>query len=324
MSGVDRHESTSRGGAASNVAPGPAEGDHGPDPRPFPAPGSPVNRRRLFFLLLAALTAALAAVSSCAHMENYSAATAPVTRWAPDRPPPPAPDTLRVVTFNIQFSERVDAALTELRTDPDLRDPDILLLQEMEGGDVRRLARELGLHAAYIPASHHSKHDEDFGNAVLSRWPLTDVRGVDLPNRQPWNGQRRMAVLATAQLPDGPLHCVSVHLEVPTLGTRKRVEQLQAVADAVAERPGPVVVGGDFNCVLDRDAQLLGRVLRRAGFREAHGQGPTARRGLILWKFQEGVLDRVFGRGLAPAAAGAPPSTAASDHLPVWSRWTRP
>lgn len=283
-----------------------------------------MNRRRLFFLLLAGATATLAAMSSCAHMENYRADTAPVTRWAPAAPPPTRPDTLRVVTFNIQFSREVDAALAELRADPDLRGAHILLLQEMEGGDVQRLARELQMHAAYIPASHHSRHDEDFGNAVLSRWPLSDVLGVELPNEQPWNGQRRMAVLATAAVPGGPVRCVSVHLEVPTLGTRKRVEQLEAAAAAVADFPGPVLLAGDFNCVLDRDARILGRVLRRAGFREALGQGPTALRGLFFWKFQQGVLDRVFARGLEPVEAGAPPATAASDHLPVWSLWTWP
>lgn len=281
-----------------------------------------MDRRRLFFLLLAAATAALIAASSCTHVENYRAATAPVVRWAPDTPPPPAPDTLRVVTFNIQFSRKVDAALAEIDADPALRDPDILLLQEMEGGDVRKLARALGMHAVYIPASRHSKHGEDFGNAILARWPLTDVLGVDLPNEQPWNGQRRMAVLATAQLPGASVRCVSVHLEVPTLGTRKRVEQLETAAAAATFFPGPVILGGDFNSVLDRDAELLGRVLRRAGFREAVGQGPTAERGLLLWKFQEGVLDRVFARGLDPVRAGAPETTDASDHLPVWSLWT--
>lgn len=283
-----------------------------------------MDRRRLFFLLLAAATAALAAIAACAHTENYRAATAPVVRWAPDAPPPPAPDTLRVVTFNIQFSEKVDAALAELRADPDLRDADILLLQEMEGGDVRRMARALGMHAAYIPASRHHRHDEDFGNAILARWPLTGVRGVELPHTQPLNGQRRMAVFAEAQLPAGPVLCVSVHLEIPTMGTRKRVEQLETAAAAAAGFPGPVILGGDFNCVLDRDAELLGRVLRRAGFREAVGQGPTAERGLLLWKFQDGVLDRVFGRGLDPVRAGAPETTEASDHLPVWSLWTWP
>jgi len=121
-----------------------------------------------------------------------------------------------------------------------------------------------------------------------------------------------------------PVVLVSVHLEVPVLGTYKRAEQMAAVAAAVAGVDGPVIVGGDFNTMVDRDAQLVARELRREGFREAFGQGPTARRGVLFWKFQGAVLDHVFGRGLEPVRAGAPDDTDASDHLPVWSLWTWP
>lgn len=278
--------------------------------------------RRLVPLLLTVLTAVM--MVGCTRAVNYAAATAPRTLHVPDAAPPAAePDTLRVVTFNIQYGRLVEQAVAELLANPALRAPDVLLLQEMDGPGVQRIAQALGLHAAYIPASIHNRTGVDFGNAVLSRWPLRDVRGIDLPGVQPYNGQTRMAVAATVDAPGGPLRCLSLHLEVPTMGTEFRRAQLRAAVDAVVGFDGPVLLGGDFNTVVDYDARELGRVLRRARFHEATGQPDTARRGLPFWKFQAGVLDRVFGRGLAPVRAGAPAATAASDHVPVWTLWVR-
>ena len=52
---------------------------------------------------------------------------------------------LKVVTFNIKYSIEIDKALEVLTQEPALADPDILLLQEMEEGDVERIARTLGM-----------------------------------------------------------------------------------------------------------------------------------------------------------------------------------
>jgi len=52
---------------------------------------------------------------------------------------------LRVVTYNIKFGRKAAEAALALRTHPSLRNPDILVLQEMEAGGVELMARELGL-----------------------------------------------------------------------------------------------------------------------------------------------------------------------------------
>ena len=81
---------------------------------------------------VAALLAIAGATVSCQTQGNYSA-DGPRYEAAP---PPhlvhetPA-DTLKIVSFNIAFAIQVDSALKVLRTDPEAKDADIILLQEM-------------------------------------------------------------------------------------------------------------------------------------------------------------------------------------------------
>ena len=56
-----------------------------------------------------------------------------------------APDTLRLVSFNIEFSLQVDSAIAVLGSDPALRGADVILLQEMNREAAERIAAALGL-----------------------------------------------------------------------------------------------------------------------------------------------------------------------------------
>src|SRR5688572_1139774 len=52
-------------------------------------------------------------------------------------------DTLRIVSYNIEFALRVDSAIVVLR-DSVLRGADVVLLQEMDDAGTRRIAETLG------------------------------------------------------------------------------------------------------------------------------------------------------------------------------------
>jgi len=67
------------------------------------------------------------------------------------------PRAARVVTFKIQFARRSGDAVTALRQYPALRDPDVLLLQEMDAPSVAEVARKLALNYVYFPAAIHPK-----------------------------------------------------------------------------------------------------------------------------------------------------------------------
>src|SRR4029079_19184481 len=61
------------------------------------------------------------------------------------------PLRLRIVTYNVEYALRVDRALAALRSNPALREADILALQEMDAPGTEAIARGLGLNYVYCP-----------------------------------------------------------------------------------------------------------------------------------------------------------------------------
>ena len=83
-------------------------------------------------------------------------------------------DQLHVVTYNIKFSEEIDQALALIQSQEKLREADIIFLQEMNHQSVIQIADALDLNYIYYPTSKHPYHEQDFGNAILSKWKFTD------------------------------------------------------------------------------------------------------------------------------------------------------
>jgi len=264
--------------------------------------------RRLLRVVLASLTLASA---GCEPAENYLDPEGP--RFAANyagESPADAPPQLKVVTFNIKFGDRYELAADELASQPALAAADVVLLQEMDAPRTDAVARVLGMNYVYYPASVH-ENGRDFGNAVLSRWPIVGDEKLILPHRDPRNGRIRIAVQATIWTPEEDVSVYSVHNETPWLGPRGRLEQAGAVRDHAASCGLSAILGGDFNTsdpgAVDETVELF----RSAGFRWAsEGAGKTA---------GNFTLDHIFTRHFAPLDTGTV-STKASDHRPSWAR----
>ena len=155
--------------------------------------------------------------------------------------------------------------------------PDLILLQEMDPDGSAAIARDLGFHHVYAPAVVHSHHGRQFGQAILSPWPLRDAEIVHLPHAHPVNGQRRIALLATADVAGREVRAGSVHTETALLAASLRAEQVVTALDAFADWDGPVVLGGDFNTVTAANVRDLARLGRSAGFDRLDGLRPHGR-----------------------------------------------
>jgi endonuclease/exonuclease/phosphatase family metal-dependent hydrolase len=217
---------------------------------------------------------------------------------------------LRVVTFNVRFGHRIDRTEGLFQKAAHLRGADVIALQEMDAPGTERLARQLGYDYVYYPSARHGATGRDFGNAVLTRWPIEADHKLVLPHL---SGLRRMSRAATAadlRLPSGLMRVYCVHLGAPTeMLPRKRVDQALAIAEDARGFPGAVIVAGDFN---NRD--LVVRALENADFTwVTRDLGATLR--FFCW-------DHVFARGLdSPPPKGrgiVADNNGASDHLPVW------
>lgn len=252
-------------------------------------------------------------------------------------PPPPPRPTLRIVTFNIHHGDDLPALIESLRRHPVLCSADIFLLQEIESypaegaSRARQLAQALRMNYAYAPA-RRTRQGGTHGLAILSRYPLSDVRV--LPLRQfdlNVHTRRRIALAATAHVGGHPLRLYNLHLDT-RLNPQDRLEQLRPVVDAARDHAiAGAVVGGDFNTnplrwlfhvipIFRSDqAGAVDDFMRENGFDTpvAHA-GSTSRKGLLRFR-----LDSLYSRGVHVQAFGVERSVEVSDHLPVWMdiRW---
>lgn len=248
--------------------------------------------------------------AGCDLPENYLDVDGP--RYAGDyaSDEPEVRDHLMIVSYNLKFGRDIEAARDALRS-PYLAGADVILMQEMGPDGVDQLARDLALRYVYYPGSVHD--EGDFGNAVLSPWPIVEDHKVITPHADPYNGRRRPATAAVVDIDGVRVGAWSVHLAIPTLGLGARLDQIDAVAEDAAQLDGIRVVGGDFNTA-DWGAQdQTIDVMRDHGHRwVSSGAVETVERFGARW-----TLDFVFADGLAPIGSGVFAGESGSDHPPI-------
>ena len=259
-----------------------------------------------------ALLLALVVLAGCRTGRNYPTAEGPRYAGGPAQSGAgerAAPDSLRLVSFNIEFALQVDRAIAILASDPALRDGDVFLLQEMNEEGTERIAEALGLWYVYYPAIFHFRTRRDVGNAVLSRWPIVEDKKIVLPHVSRFVRTQRIATAATIRVGQSLVRVYSTHLgTMGDLAPSARRDQLRAIlADAKAYPR--VIIGGDMN-----DA-AVGQVARAGGYAWPTQRGPATTR--------LGRLDHIFLKGLAAPDSAASGTVldvgGASDHLAVWA-----
>ncbi len=223
--------------------------------------------------------------------------------------------TIKVVTYNINEGRDVDQAIEELNVFEVLQDPDILLLQEMDEDGTQQVARALCYNYVYYPASVFPRTKRNFGNAILTKWPLSDPAKILLPYRGLNNQQLRIAARATVAVGPLAISTYSVHTETYTVPIKHRKAQIAAVVDDIGSGNGYVVAGGDFNTVSNRSIKrMVGQFAEVDLVRATAGLGPT----INILGLQPVALDHIFTRGLTVLGTGKVDAIKASDHFPVW------
>lgn len=184
----------------------------------------------------------------------------------------PAKPRYRILAWNLERGIELDGQLEALRTHDYLTTCDVLLLTETDVGMARSgnravaqvLARELGMHYAFVPCylnlakGSGVEYDVEgknklglHGNAILSRYPISHIRPISLKNgKDKMSGREKRlgtqtALAADIELPHQKLTAVSVHLDAQSK-QRHRHDQMQDVLNGV-NRQLPVIIGGDWN-----------------------------------------------------------------------------
>ncbi len=183
-------------------------------------------------------------------------------------------ESIRALAWNIERGNRFDGIVDALKTNEKLNNRDILLLTELDYGMARsgnrfvaqEIARELNLNYAFAPvyvalqkgsgvesemAGENTRSIH--GLAIFSRWPMTNVHAVPLPNGKDkmWGKEKRLgylrALFADIEHPAGTFRAVTIHLDAHC-SRAHRHKQIKIVLDHIDTLPPlSTLIGGDWN-----------------------------------------------------------------------------
>ena len=157
---------------------------------------------------------------------------------------------IRAITYNIHqgFDVHGMPSLDEIVDVLESERPDIIALQEVPRGwlvngatdTLSWLSQRLNMHSAWGPAT-----DRFWGNAILSRYPLTDVKHWYMPNNDELR-LNRSVLMATIDVHGQPVQVVATHLHHVGREPHYRLVQVQALLDTV-DWNRPSILLGDLN-----------------------------------------------------------------------------
>ncbi|TCT35356.1 endonuclease/exonuclease/phosphatase family protein [Martelella mediterranea] len=283
---------------------------------------------------------------------------------------------MKIASYNIQFGIGLDGVYNPERIAASLEGADIIALQEVTRGFPKNGGRDMvaeittlfpDFFVAYGPAADlhlDFERREDgiferrlqFGNMILSRWPLLSTRHLLLPRSRTIEklNYQRSVLEGIIETPLGPLRVYSTHLD--HMNPSERIAQIRFLKDRLfgfALEGAGVTGGQEFGLSdppLTEDFVILGdfnmspespEYLEMAGQRDIDG-ARNLRAGvpvdalnrlgkrdekLITWThpdFAEGegqYLDYAFvNAGLAPKLEDGwiDLSAKGSDHFPLW------
>jgi endonuclease/exonuclease/phosphatase family metal-dependent hydrolase len=235
---------------------------------------------------------------------------------------------IRLMTYNVHHCVGMDGRHSVDRVAHVIRahDPDIVALQELDVGRRRtgwidqpaRIAQILKMESRFY--STLGVAEEEFGTAVLSRWPMRQVRSALLPTLRDRRQENRGALWVAITMNGSTVNVVNTHL-----GLTRGERQLQAEALLGPEwlrHPEcaePRVLCGDFNMSSRNEYTCFDGICVRDHWEQV---GPPPKTWPSILPFL--TLDHVFiSSGITVASVEAPAgfrTRLASDHLPVLAR----
>ena len=162
----------------------------------------------------------------------------------PAAPAPPSVINLNNIAAVIKQSKAEVIALQEVDVNT-TRSPNV----EDHIDQAKKLAELLNMEY-YFSKSIDYKNGQ-YGNLILSKYPLTNKRRFDLPAVE--DGEQRSIALATVTLPDGKtFEFGATHFDLAAI----RVAQAQFLNQLSKNINKPLFIGGDYNATPDSEEMI--------------------------------------------------------------------
>ena len=202
------------------------------------------------------LTAAalLLVVAACNKDENYN------DKYGDRAVIPPKGQSLRVMTYNIYGARAtspanaadLDAIAEVIRR----QNPDFVTLNEVDvftnrtGKDVhqaRDLAEKLGMEWHFSKAI--DRDGGEYGDAVLSKYPILEKRSYRLPCAAEQPGEDRSLCVIRVQIDGKDLYVASTHLDHLSGDASRLVQATEIRRIRDTELEGDLILCGDLNAI---------------------------------------------------------------------------
>ncbi len=163
--------------------------------------------------------------------------------------------TLTVMTYNIRHGLGIDDVFNFSRVVETIKDvdPDILILNEVDQGNPRSgemnqadiIAEELGMNSFFSSSEDRS----DYGNAVLSKFPIKEEFGFVLPRPEWMLAVNRGCAVIITEVEGKEVVVMGTHLGLG--GIMEVQTELRGILEVYYEyKDKPAIIAGDFNAEL--------------------------------------------------------------------------
>lgn len=166
--------------------------------------------------------------------------------------------TLKVMSYNVHHCNPpskpglidVDAIASTIKK----QHPDIVALQEIDvntgrSGKINQ-AEQIAMKAGYSAFFFAKAIDYDggqYGLAILSKYPVSNVNVHKLPTDVTTGGEPRVFTTATVTLPGSKTIVMGcTHLDAQSSNVN-RLMQIREITKIAGETAGPLIIAGDFN-----------------------------------------------------------------------------
>ncbi|MGI8897773.1 MAG: endonuclease/exonuclease/phosphatase family protein [Pyrinomonadaceae bacterium] len=242
---------------------------------------------------------------------------------------PKAPADIKVVSYNIRWrgGEELNELIKLFKDESEISGASIFGLQEVDRNKqrtgnlntVKSIAERLGQYYAWAaPPTGNAEMEEETGVAILSNYPLTDVRRILLPHPGPGR-RRRVAIGATVDIGGTPLRIYSVHSE-NRIPVDEKIEQTKAVLEDLAQYPKQMraIILGDLNTWEPDSVKQTSELFVREHFTTPFDNGKSTFLRTVLIVPIRLKLDWIWLRGLETTSHGIDKKIDLSDHWPLW------
>lgn len=216
---------------------------------------------------------------------------------------------LRVMTFNIRHAKGLDGRVNMDRIVADIKhgDPDVVALQEVDRFHIRSkfadqvnyFKKALHMDAYFSPSIYYYGFAE-YGNAILSKYPLYNTKMEKLPGIK----EDRALLSAQVKIGDTEVTLFTTHLGVLE---EERMMQMPIILDKLHQVEGPAIFLGDLN--METDHSLLQTITEPWQKAQLIHDTGTFHLG--------GEIDHIYTGPQVETINAWTILTEASDHLPV-------